>query len=315
MPSFESPAVRTPTTAEDDPRVGTLLGRAVDDPGDARVVLLGFPSDEGVRVNGGRTGAAEAPGAIRRALYALTPDARRPDAFADLLRHTVDLGDLVLGDDLAESQERLGKALAPHLARGAVPVVLGGGHETAFGHFLGYVEAGRPVAILNWDAHADVRPLKDGCPHSGSPFRQALEHPSGACRGYTVAGLQPHSTARAHVDYLDAQDAYYAWCDELSENLVDALYAGGTATACMTTFDLDAVDQGAAPGVSAPAANGMAPALWLHAAYRAGRSPHVASMDLVECNPRVDVDGRTARLAALTVWHFLRGLAERGSNA
>ncbi len=42
-----------------------------------------------------------------------------------------------------------------------------------------------------------------------------------------------------------------------------------------------------------------------------GRSPRVASMDVVELNPAFDLDGRTARLAALTVWHFLKGLAER----
>lgn len=311
MPRFDAPSVSRPQAAEEDPRLGRLLGRAVDDPSEARAVILGFSSDEGVRINGGRPGASEAPTAIRRALYALTPDARRPDAFTDLIEHTVDLGNLALGEELAENQQRLGAAVAPHLARGVVPIILGGGHETAFGHFLGYVEAERPVAILNWDAHADVRPLKDGRPHSGSPFRQAIEHPSGVCRGYTVAGLQPHSTARAHVDYLDAQEAYYAWRDALSENLINALYAGKSTTACMTTFDLDAVDQSAAPGVSAPAANGLSPGLWLHAAYRAGRSAHVASMDLVECNPRVDVDGHTARLAALTVWHFLCGLVER----
>jgi arginase family enzyme len=34
-------------------------------------------------------------------------------------------------------------------------------------------------------------------------------------------------------------------------------------------------------------------------------------MDIVELNPRVDLDGRTARLAALTVWSFLKGLSER----
>lgn len=310
MSSFRSSRVTPPDTTGDDPRVGTLLGRGVDTPSDARVVLLGFPSDEGVRINGGRPGAAGAPDRIREALYTLTPDPRNHTAFTDLLERTVDLGNVVLEGRLEDDQRRLGEALRPHLARGTVPVILGGGHETAFGHFLGYVAADRPVTILNWDAHADVRPLKNGRPHSGSPFRQALEHASGRCRGYTVAGLQPHSTAKAHVDYLDAHGAHYTWCDGLTENLINALYAGDP-TACMTTFDLDAVDQSVAPGVSAPAVDGVSRPLWLHAAYRAGRSPHVTSMDVAECNPRVDPDGRTARLAALTVWRFLRGLVER----
>jgi arginase family enzyme len=33
---------------------------------------------------------------------------------------------------------------------------------------------------------------------------------------------------------------------------------------------------------------------------------------VVEENPAFDQDGRTARLAALTVWWLLRGRAERG---
>jgi formiminoglutamase len=201
--------------------------------------------------------------------------------------------------------------LAPYLKRGAVPIVLGGGHETAFAHFLGYVAAEQSVSILNWDAHADVRPLKNGTPHSGSPFRQALEHPSELCRSYTVAGLQPHSTAKAHAQYVAAQGGTYHWRVEVTRPLVDALF-DGMEERTLVTFDLDAVDQSAAPGVSAPAVDGLDPQFWLHAAYRAGRHPHVTSVDISELNPRVDVDQRTARFAARTVWEVLRGLAERG---
>ena len=49
----------------------------------------------------------------------------------------------------------------------------------------------------------------------------------------------------------------------------------------------------------------------LRAAEACGRSPHVLSVDVVELNPAHDRDGRTAVLAALTVWHVLRGVARR----
>ena len=304
------PTVAVPETAEDDPRLGHLLGRALEDAGAARTVLVGFPCDEGVRRNGGRVGAAAAPEAIRRHLYRLTPDARDAESFADLLAHTVDLGDVVQAETMEASQERLGAVLGPHLARGAFVIVLGGGHETAYGHFLGYVGAGRPVEIVNIDAHADVRPLRDGRGHSGSPFRQALDHPSGRCAGYAVAGLAPHSTAAAHVDVLRAHGARFFWRADVTPALLRTLL-GRPAEARMVTLDIDAVDQAAAPGVSAPAAHGLPADLWLAAAYEAGRAPHVTSVDLVEVNPAADEGGRTARLAALTVWHVLRGLAHR----
>ena len=159
------PDLPAPDTADDDPRLGRWLAAQ---------------HDAGVRRNGGRPGAALGPDAIRHALYRLTPDAEHPESFAALLDHTADLGDIDVTGDVEADQERLGAVLAPLLADGVVPVVLGGGHETAYGHFLGYVGAERDVEILNWDAHADVRNVGDGA-HSGSPFRQALEHPSGGC--------------------------------------------------------------------------------------------------------------------------------------
>ena len=56
---------------------------------------------------------------------------------------------------------------------------------------------------------------------------------------------------------------------------------------------------------------GLAVRLWLNAAYKAGRRGTVGSIDMVELCPPLDADGRTARLAARTVWEFLRGLAGR----
>ena len=76
-------------------------------------------------------------------------------------------------------------------------------------------------------------------------------------------------------------------------------------------MDIHAVDQAYAPGVSAPASGGMPPQLWLMAAHEAGRNLAVTSADIVETNPALDRDGQTARLAALTVWWILRGIAER----
>jgi formiminoglutamase len=310
MSSLQPHSVSPPDTSDEDPRVGHLLTDPIPEDESTAAVLLGFPVDEGVVRNGGRAGAAEAPDRLREWLYGMTPDARRGDAFRHLLRHTQDAGDLRDDASLAARQAALGDALAPHLRRETVPILLGGGHETTYGHFLGYVEAKREVTILNWDAHPDVRPLKNGKPHSGSPFRQALEHPSGRCRRYAVAGLQPHSTAAAHLQFIESHDGTYEWADDLSRRVVKQHYENLSGPT-MVTFDLDAVDQARAPGVSAPAVGGLDQELWLHAAYQAGRCPQVTSVDVVELNPRVDVDDRTARLAALTVMQILRGLADR----
>ena len=274
---------------------------------DTRVAILGFPSDEGVRRNGGRVGAAHAPAAIRDALGRMTPDGRAPGPFVRLLEHTADLGDVDVTGDLEADQTRLAARVGELLWRGVVPIVLGGGHETAYGHFLGHVAQNQPVHALNWDAHPDVRPLVDGRAHSGSPFRQMLDHPSGLCRGTTVAGLLPWRVAADHAEAV-RQSGNLVWAEDLTADRAQAL-VDDLDGPTLASFDLDALD--AAPGVSAPGVGGLGVDVWLRAAQACGRSPHVRSVDVVELNPKRDTDGRSAVLAALTVWHVLRGLAAR----
>ena len=74
------------------------------------------------------------------------------------------------------------------------------------------------------------------------------------------------------------------------------------------TIQMDAAQ---APGVSAAGVGGMDIGRWLQAAKACGERETCHSFDVVELNPRFDVDGRTATLAALTVWHLLSGIAGR----
>ncbi len=323
--------IELPQFAADDPRLGTLLGTAWTSGVEARagarerngvearagarerndeaarVSIVGFAVDQGVERNGGRPGAREAPQAVRDKLYRMCPDPRAFAAWAELLGRTRDLGDIPGTGDLERDQEALGERVARELAAGRFVIVLGGGHETSYGHFLGYVRAGLRVAVQNIDAHADVRPLEAGLGHSGSPFRQILEHPSRACSGYAVAGLQPNAVASAHLAYLSAHGARAVFRDAFA---ADQLF-GARSAPTLATFCLDALDQAYAPGVSAPASDGLTAREWLGAAFRAGACPSVRSFDLVELNPRFDRDGQSARLAARTVWELLRGLLAR----
>ena len=77
------------------------------------------------------------------------------------------------------------------------------------------------------------------------------------------------------------------------------------------TLDADVADAADVPGVSAPNCGGLAGIDLLACARAAGQAAAVASFDVVEINPSLDRDGQSARWAALAVWHFLAGLAER----
>lgn len=283
-------------------------------------VLLGFPCDEGVRRNGGRPGAARGPDAIRGFLYRLsTWDAV---AGVDLAEAgLLDPGNVRVGSSLEEAQHRLGAAVAAVLSAGAIPIVLGGGHETTFGHFLGYAKAALDVAIVNVDAHLDVRPYPTGG-HSGSPFRQAMEYagrPLGPGR-YVVLGAQRQSVARSHAEFVVRQGGRVHWLPNaprpdwlLSAFTAEAGRLRADAGNILLTVDADAFRQADVPGTSAPSPVGFTGDSWPELAYVAGSRPEVRSIDLVEVNPAFDTDGQTARWAALGVRQFLVGLAKRGS--
>jgi formiminoglutamase len=303
----------------DDPRLGEIVefwrgDFAVLRPG--RAVLIGFPQDEGVRRNGGRIGAAEAPDAIRDWLYRLTPG--DPAIEPDLTDGPpLDVGNVAITGGLEESQRALGDVVAGVLHRGMVPIVLGGGHETAFGVYLGYVGAGRPVGIINVDAHLDVRPLIDGKGHSGSPFRQALEHAQAPLSRYVCLGAQPHATSREHLQYLQQHGGVVRWRDELQPGLphhlaVEGERMAGVGLVVHLSVDADAVNMAEVPGVSAPNPAGLSGSEVTAAARLAGSALEIAGLDLVEINPHHDRDGQSARWAAQVVWSFLMGLANRG---
>ncbi|HJT76007.1 MAG TPA: formimidoylglutamase, partial [Gemmataceae bacterium] len=271
----------------DDPRLGEVTEFWRGDPGairPGRAVLVGFPQDEGVRRNHGRPGAAAAPREIRRWLYRLTPWDGASDTDLTSLP-PLDLGDVRVGDDVQESQEMLAAVVAAVLERGGVPVVLGGGHETAYGHFLGYAARGLRAGLINLDAHLDVRPFKPGHGHSGSSFRQALEHASRPL--YACLGAQPHSTSRDHFLYARRQGCSVYWAAEIASRLeecfareCDRMAAAGCAV--MVSLDADVVGAAEVPGVSAPNVAGLSGEEVRRCVRRAGLSPQVASFDLVE---------------------------------
>lgn len=283
-----------------------------------RAVLVGFPQDEGVRRNGGRPGAAVAPERIRHWLYRTTVwDAC---SGVDLsVTPLLDLGDVRCAGSLEDAQDALGTIIAAVLQTNAVPIVLGGGHETAYGHYLGYVKAGRPVAIVNLDAHLDVRSCNKGLGHSGSPFRQAMEHPYSPLPGnhYLCLGAQPHAVSRDHVRYVLERGGHIEWRPG-----VTAAFLQEFARTCESRFpaevslyltvDADVVQMADMPGVSAPnplGIPGSVAANWLN---EMGRQPRCASLDLVEVCPPHDRDDQSSRWAALALWRFLLGLAVRG---
>lgn len=277
-------------------------------------VLLGFASDEGVRRNQGRTGAREGPVALRQALanLACSPDTEVYDA-GDVRCHS---------NDLETAQQACADVISELLRRDARPLILGGGHEVAWASFSGlqqYLRSDAPdtrLGILNFDAHFDLRnpePLAS----SGTPFRQAQQWCAAHDRpfDYFVCGLNPSANTDAlfdfayenQVQWVEDMDCHWGNISVLKQQLRDWLKP---LDALYLTVCLDVFSAAHAPGVSAPAALGIEPALMLKLLQFVQEECEqtgtpVLLADVAELNPLLDPDQRTARLAARVLYQLM----------
>ena len=200
------------------------------------------------------------------------------------------------------------------LRAGACVVLLGGGHDGAFASHSALLRAvpGR-VAAVNVDAHLDVRPLRNGKITSGTPFRRLAER-WGDRYGLHEFGIQPQHNARAHRLFCEERGFLIVTLAQARERGIAPAFERALAQdgeALAVSLDLDSVEAASAPGVSAPCPDGFSAADLVACARAAGADPRVRVLDVMELSPPLDVDGRTARLAAMAIWSFLAGYATR----
>lgn len=269
-------------------------------------VLQGFAVDEGVMRNKGRVGAAEAPNIIRKNMVnfpVVNPDFR-----------LLDFGNIYCeNSNLEKAQESLSNQITKVLDRGAKSIVLGGGHEVTYGHYSGIKRAfpDKKIGIINIDAHFDNREPEDSVgASSGTGFWQIAHE--GEIHSLHI-GIQRNSNTLKLFDSAHEFGMKYILDDELFfENLpsiykridelideVDVVYL----TICMDVFNVSI-----APGVSAPAYNGIfADATFMHFYRHILKTEKLLALDIAEVNPSLDIQERTARLAASLVneWFML----------
>ena len=270
--------------------------------------LLGFRCDEGVRRNAGRVGAAEGPNAIRQALAKLPIHKENFQLY--------DAGNIVCTDgDLEASQEALGEVIAILLQNKLTPIVLGGGHELAWGHYQGIAKtySQKKLGILNFDAHFDMRPLlPDNKGSSGTPFLQIAEAHEKAKRpfDYNCIGIQHTGNIPSLMETAKKYHTKIIWADEIhlgqfekSADFIDRI--ADQNEIIYLSLCLDVLASAFAPGVSAIQPLGVYPWHLIPLVRQLAASGKVVSYDIVELCPRYDIDHATAKLAAYFIYEFI----------
>ena len=275
------------------------------------IAFLGYACDEGVKRNQGRIGAGKGPDAIRNALGKLPNHLEKNVDF-------LDVGTLECQDGKLENiQTHLSEKVALLLEKGVFPIVMGGGHDIAYGHYNGikkYVGTEKSIGIINFDAHFDLRSTSHGS-NSGTPFYQIAQD----CKmdkstfNYLCLGIRRDANDRSlfetarqlEVEYVEnkvfkmgnASIAVRKLLDFISK--VDHIYV---------TIDLDGFSSAYASGVSAPSPMGFDPNIVLESLELIINSKKLISIDIAEMNPKYDIDGQTAKLAASLAHYIMHSI-------
>lgn len=285
----------------------------------APIALIGAPCATPYRAVGAY--CRNAPDALRQATAALTANIDRYDfdsggpVFPDAGRRAVDCGNLPFDEaDAAGNREAIRQAVGRVVARGAVPVLLGGDDSIPIPMIqaLGEAPGNKRYTILQIDAHIDWRDEHmDERLGLSSTMRRASEMPhierivQVGARGIGSAAAEDYEAARAWgVTFVPARQLH-------REGVEAALAAIPQGSEIIICIDADAMDPSIVPGVIARSFGGLSYDQTVDLIRGAAQRGRIAAMDFVEFMPERDIDGMGALAVARVITTALGVLARQ----
>lgn len=278
--------------------------------------ILGFESDCGIDLNKGRVGASRGPKEIRSAM------ANLPCIFEKSVR-IFDAGNITPDcSELSRGQESLGHAVDKILSLNLFPILVGGGHEIAFGHYQGIFEhlnaaKEKPnIGVINFDAHFDFRPY-DKKGSSGTMFRQIkdLNEDNDMKFSYLTLGIQRHGNTNDLFDFAKKSDTKFILARDMTDRDSYTMFEKigdfmkGKDHIYMTIC-ADVFSSSFAPGVSSPQPLGIHPEIVIKLMRYILSTEKVISFDIAEVSPRFDHDNTTASLAAVLIFALVTKICQ-----
>jgi len=283
---------------------------------DADIAVMGVPTDEGSPfMPGSRFG----PRAIREhSMRFVTggPGVYDPQARRHFLGHEmsegriIDVGDAdVLPTNIVDTFRSVTEMTGQVLARGAMPVVIGGDHAISFPVVRAFTE---PLHVVHFDAHLDYAPFVHGLEYTNShAFRHITRLPN--VQSLTQVGIRSlRNTQTMMEDSLRDGNRVVTM-----EEFRDVSYRGfldriPRDARVYVSLDIDVLDLPLVPGCVSAEPNGLLYAELCKTLFALAEHAQIVGFDLVEVNPMLDVGtGITSYLAAHTIIEFLGRICDQ----
>ncbi len=284
-----------------DLKLGDFVKSSPEEFEDSQVIILGSPQDEGVKRNRGREGAKDAPDEIRKAFYKLSLN----DKISS--KKVFDLGNLKVDSSLENIHKNQEFVVSEILKTADKIIILGGGNDISYPDCKALSLAKESILAINIDSHFDVRDDKPR--NSGTPYRMLLDEKLILPNNFFEIGIKPFASSPVYENYLKEIGVEFFTINKVKESgikkILDSILMKNKSKFIFWGFDMDSVRAFAAPGVSAPNPNGLTAEEAITAAETAGIEDRTKIFEISEVNPKFDIDGRTCKLAAVMMWHFI----------
>lgn len=229
--------------------------------------------------------------------------------------HRVENPKLKYLPEIVGVSNEVAERVANEVQAGRLPIVLGGDHSISIGSVAGVSKAVRKLGLIWFDAHGDMN-TEDTTPSGnihGMPLAVSLGighpeltnvagfHPKVSAKNVVLVGVRsvdPDERALIKQAGITVFDMHEIDKEGMSAVMEEAIrIASKDVDGVHLSLDLDAFDPREAPGVGTPVPGGVT--------YREGHlamemlaaANVLTSVDVVEVNPILDVENRTARVA------------------
>ena len=259
------------------------------------VCFVGYDTDDGVVRNLGRKGAESGSNAIRKAIQSF-PQLKglKVYDYRNLEKKSVE-----------EAQKEYSEKISDVLKKGIFPIGLGGGHDIAYGSYLGIRKAhpDKKIGIINFDAHLDMRPYDKGRT-SGTSFKEIMDNDKNA--QYAIVGFQKMGNTERLIKTAEAFNVLILEEECSEESIIKSLEEFiKKVDIVYVTFCMDVFDASTAPGVSAPVVMGLDPKKGKRLLRFLMETEKVVCVDFAEVNPIYDIDNMTAKLAGCLIYEVM----------
>ncbi len=296
---------------------------------DVKFVIIGIPEDIGVRANYGRGGADTAfKPAIESFLNLQENDFLKGSSLFlagevfvdDLTKKSLNLNTknkedvLELRKLVSEIDTRVSKIIKQIVEANKIPIIIGGGHNNAYGNIKGASLAlNKKINVINCDPHLDFRPIEGR--HSGNGFSYAFSE--NYLENYSVFAMHEQYNNQASIQQFkdNANHLFYNTYETIFvREEIDFKTALNQSIGfvknnnCGIELDLDAITN--VPS-SAKTSSGISPLQARQYVHQCASQLNCAYFHIAEGAPilsHIKADNKTGKLIAYLISDFIKAI-------